>query len=81
MTAPNNKPVPKELMDRFRAYHDKNSTWGSVHIVLDDGNIRDHHCQSCVDYAKETGDAEGQFLAEQLLKMSKSQRYKVAAKC
>lgn len=75
MTAPNNKPVSGEDLIRFANYLSKNPAWGSLHIVLDDNNIKDSHVQWCIDHARDTGDAEGEYLGKVLLTLSKSQRY------
>lgn len=73
MTAPR-LTIP-DVVDRFKAYHDNgHEAWGSLHIVLEDGNIEDHHIRSCRDYALAAGDAEGAALAELLLQLSKTQR-------
>lgn len=71
------KPTIPEVVDRFRQYYDKNPTWGSLHIVLDDGNVHDDHVQFCVDYARIENDNEGLELALILLQMSKTQRIKL----
>lgn len=74
MTAPNNKPVSPEDLVRFEAYHQKYPSWGALHIVLEDGNIRDKDVQHCFESARKAGDEEGAYLAGVLLTMSKSQR-------
>jgi hypothetical protein len=72
------KPTIPEVIDQFCAYHAKNLTWGSLHIVLDDGNTEDSHVAWCREYALERGDAEGAALAEILLRMSQTQRSKIS---
>lgn len=74
MTAPRNKPIPDDVLVRFAAYARQHLTWGSLHIVLDDGNVRDSDVAFCQKYARERGDAEGAFLADVLAGCSKSQR-------
>lgn len=66
------------FFERFRAYHRKNITWGSLHIVLDDLNLEDHSVEFCLSYAKENGDREGAELAEILRKLSRTQRRRIA---
>jgi hypothetical protein len=73
----NEKPTIPEVKDRFRAYYERNPTWGSLHIVLDDGNVETEHVEFCRDWAKREGDAEGEALAEILLRMSQTQRLKL----
>lgn len=75
MTAPNNQPVSGEDLIRFANYLSKNPSWGSLHIVLADNNIRDSDVQFCIDQAREEGDTEGEYLGKVLLTLSKSQRY------
>lgn len=41
MTAPRvDIPVTYELLERFKAYHNKHGAWGIFHVSLDDGNYR-----------------------------------------
>lgn len=76
MTAPIKPTIPDVLAD-FEAYHAKNPTWGSLHIILEDGNISNANVAYCIDRAIENGDAEGERLARLLLTMSKTQRLKL----
>jgi hypothetical protein len=71
------KPTIPEVFDRFAAYYRKNPVWGSLHIVLDDGNVRDEDVQFCIDRAESNGDSEGAELGRILLRMSKTQRKKL----
>lgn len=63
-----------DMLERFAQYYAVNPTWGSLHIVLDDGNVRDSDAEFCRSFALEHGDQEGAELAEYLMKMSKTQR-------
>jgi hypothetical protein len=72
--------ITPELVDRFAAYYELNPTWGSLHIVLDDGNIENGHVEFCVQDALAHGDIEGALLAEILLAMTKSQRGRIGKK-
>ena len=67
-----------EIIGSFCAYHEVNPSWGSLHVVLDDKNVKDGSVQFCLLLAKSNGDAEGANLAELLLKMSLTQRGKLA---
>lgn len=68
-----------DVVGEFRSYLDKpgNGTWGSLHIVLADGNVDDHHVRFCIKYAHERGDINGERLASLLLSMSRTQRRKL----
>lgn len=70
-----------DVVDQFRAYYRKpgNGGWGSLHIVLDDGNVRDDDVLFCWNWAAERGDADGARLASILMQMSKTQRRKLPA--
>ena len=68
------------LIERFAAYNRIHGAWGSLHIVLDDGNVRDDHVTFCREYATKNGDTEGAELAEILLTMSKTQRLRLPDK-
>ena len=61
------------------AYYAKpgNAAGGSLHLVLDDGNVQDEHVEFCRDYAAREGDEDGVALAELLLEMSVAQRERV----
>lgn len=71
------KPTIPDVIEKFYQYYLKNPVWGSLHIVLDDGNIKDEHVRHCLDKALERNDLEGAQLAETLLTMSKTQRLKI----
>lgn len=68
------KPTIPEVLPRFVAYHACNPVWGSLHIVLEDGNCDDSSVRFCLEEAEKRGDAEGAELARILLRMSRSQR-------
>jgi len=77
------KPKIPDVIERFRAYYQKpgNGAWGSLHIVLDDGNTQDDNVRFCIQAAEERGDTEGAELARLLLRMSRTQRGKIARLC
>lgn len=58
-----------------------NGAGGSLHIVLDDGNVDDGHIEYCIKRANEKGDELGVYLGKALLTMSKTQRRKIYRKC
>lgn len=68
------KPTIPEVFDRFDAYSRIHGAWGSLHIVLDDGNHEDHMVAWCIGSAEDRGDFEGAALARILLRMSRTQR-------
>lgn len=73
------KPTVPEVLPLVRAYYakDGNGAGGSLHIVLDDGNVEDSHVRFCLEFAREEGDEDGVRLAETLLQMSQTQRLKL----
>lgn len=72
--------ISPELISRFRAYHQVESAWGSLHIVLDDDNYNDRSVDFCLEYALKNGDVEGYELAVILRQLSVTQRKKLATK-
>lgn len=66
-----------EVMPLVLEYCSRNLTGGSLHIVLDDGNIDDDDILFCREYAVEQDDESGVELADLLLQMSKTQRKKI----
>ena len=75
------KPTIPEVMPMICEYRDTegNGVGGSLHIVLDDGNVEDHFVSRCVEEAEKKGDVAGANLGRTLLKMSKTQRRKISA--
>lgn len=73
------KPSLPDVAAMFRAYYQQpgNGAWGSLHIVLDDGNTDDDSVRLCIGFAQERGDTEGERLANILLAMSRTQRRKL----
>lgn len=55
-------------------YNSGNITGGVLHIVLDDGNIEDHHIIWCRDRAVEREDWDAVEIANRLLKLTYEQR-------
>lgn len=66
------------MMYAYRAI-EGNNMGGSLHIVLDDGNTEYNHVKWCIEYARKCGDLKGVELGETLLRMSRTQRRKLAA--
>ena len=67
-----------DVLPRFEAYLRKNPSWGSLHIVLEDGNLKDTNVEFCITHADRIGDREGAELGRILLAMSKTQRGKLS---
>ncbi|MCK9308825.1 MAG: hypothetical protein M0P99_00960 [Candidatus Cloacimonetes bacterium] len=66
-----------ELVDRI---YQKNSTGGLLHIVLDDGNLKDSHIKYCIEEIEASDDEYKDIYlkcANNLLKMTFSQRRKI----
>lgn len=74
------KPTVPEVLPLVRAYYAKpgNGAGGALHVVLDDYNVGDDNVQFCLDDARALGDDDGVALAKVLLRMSKTQRLKLA---
>lgn len=71
------RPSIPDVKERFAAYLQTHPAWGSLHVVLDDGNVETHFVYSCLERAIETDDLEGYELAKILMTMSKTQRLKL----
>lgn len=76
MTSPLNQPPSVELVERMRAYLERHPEGGALHVILD-GNIGALAVMFCESFAWRQGDAEGVWLARQILALSKSQRVKL----
>jgi hypothetical protein len=74
---PANRPTVPQVLPFVRAYYNDHGAGGSLHIVLDDGNLEDGSVQFCIDSAEERGDAAGAALGRLLLQMTRTQRAKV----
>ena len=73
------KTTVPEVMILVKEYYKENPVGGNLHIVLDDGNVKDSNVQFCLNQAEENGDVKGVELAKILLQMSKTQRLKLYA--
>ena len=74
----NAKITVPDVLERFIAYRRKHPVWGSLHVVLEDGNVSDADVRYCAVIAERDEDGEGKALAELLLKLSRTQRCRVA---
>lgn len=66
-----------DVLPRFVEYYLRNPVWGSLHLVLSNGNERDKDVEACIMFAREKGDVEGGALGELLLRLSKTQRIRL----
>ena len=71
---PRDRPTVPEVLPIAKTYYDRHSLGGSLHVVLEDGNLGDGHIEWCREYARTEGDAEGAALASMLLGMTGTQR-------
>lgn len=71
------KPTILEVLDKFVAYYRRHPAWGSLHVVLGDGNIDDGSVEFCRTWAAEHDDQDGVELCDLLMRMSKTQRGKI----
>lgn len=67
-----------EILPLLKDYYPNHRSGGSLHIVLEDGNVDNKHVEYCKQYAIERGDADGARIADILLTMTKTQRRKAA---
>lgn len=73
------KPVTiPRLLRAATRYYERHPVGGSLHIVLDDGNIRRGHVEFCLRQAVKDGDAAGAMLARALLRATISQRKRLS---
>lgn len=74
------RPVVADVQPLMWAYRDSpgGNVGGNLHIILDDGNIRDKDIKHCRDVCRHRHDLAGLRLCELLLQMSKSQRARLA---
>ena len=80
MTNPNlGRPqLSPELIEVFAAYYRQNPVWGSLHLVMEDGNYGDEHVKCCIKWATRVGDKDGLALGIILKGMTRSQRFHIA---
>ncbi len=68
------KPTVPEVLPFVRALYAIEPAGGSLHVVLDDGNLADAFVAGCAEDARAAGDRFGELLARVLLLMSRTQR-------
>ena len=74
------KPTVPEVLPLVKALYatPEGGCGCCLHIVLDDCNVSDGDVQFCRDYAVERGHTDCVTLSDLLLKMSKTQRHRLA---
>lgn len=66
--------ISEKLLADIRSYYHYNAAGGSLHIVLDDGNIEDSSVRWCYEFAKKEKDLPAVRIAKQLLTLSVAER-------
>jgi hypothetical protein len=66
--------LTEDERERIEDYGCVHGAWGSLHIVLSDGNTEDQFVAFCVTFAEEQGDPEGAELARILLRLTEAER-------
>ena len=74
MTIDATRTTIPDVVRVFADYLEDNPTWGSLHVVLDDGNVGDDSIKHCIDVSREANDAAGLVLGRTLLTLTKTQR-------
>lgn len=76
---PPNRPTVPEVAALLAAYGRKpgNGVGGSLHIVVDDGNVSDSDLHYCRQHAVERCDEDGVAIVDLMLQMTKTQRRKL----
>lgn len=68
------RALAPEVWALLREYERAHPTWGSLHIVLEDGNIEDEHVEFCERWARDHGDEMGVTLARMISELTDLQR-------
>ncbi len=73
------KPNILAIIELCKVYYQKpgNGVGGNLHIVLDDGNLKDSHIEFCLKQCREKNDLDGALLCGLFLQLSMTQRKKI----
>lgn len=71
------KEFRDKYWDLFSEYHNKHFAWGSLHIILADGNLRESDIDFCIKWCIKENDWEGYVLAQILKLLSLTQLKKI----
>lgn len=55
-------------------YMDRELGGGNLHIVLEDGNLEDHHIEWCIQNALDEMDGDAAIIGNWLLKLTEEER-------
>lgn len=69
-----------KTLELSRKIYDKNCVGGLLHIVLDDGNLKNNHIESCIEDIENSNSEDKELYlkcAINLLKMTPTQRIKL----
>jgi hypothetical protein len=72
------KLCAETVIGRFKAYFEKQKSWRSLSMVLEEFNTEDRNVGHCIKRAIESGDSEGERLGKLLLELSRSERRKIS---
>lgn len=75
------RPTIPDVIREFAMYYRNHAEWGSLHIVLSDGNEDDESVRFCLSRATANADSDGARLAEILLTMTRTQRGRIPNVC
>ena len=77
------KRLYEETLQLKRDIYKKYGVGGALHIVLEDVNVEDHHIEWCLKEIEQLPEDKELFLkcANNLLKMTKTQRKKLCYDC
>lgn len=76
---PAERPSVLDVHPLVKAYYARpgNGVGGSLHLVLDDGNVSDDDVRFCIRAARDRADIHGYQIGVLLLSMSRTQRKKL----
>jgi hypothetical protein len=67
----------EDAIRRIKPYYESNPGGGTLHVVLDDGNMEAGNILDCWQYAKDEGDKAALDLIAVLIDMSVDERYEL----
>ena len=73
------KPAIPQALPLVRAVYRRHAAGCCLHILTDDGNVEHTDAHFCLDLARREGHSDCIAAAEMLVRMSRTQRRKIAA--